>query len=90
MTPTIRWIERSPKLHEARATLPDGRDPYVGYVATDPGMGLGDDVWRGYVGRSFEPVGMGPRVAMQEAVVRRALEVLEDREETHGAYHCFS
>jgi len=39
-------------------------------------MGLGDDVWRGYVGRSFEPVGMGPRVAMQEAVVRRALEVL--------------
>ncbi len=71
--PVIRWIERSPDLHEARVTLPDGAA-----------------VWRGYVGRHFEPVGMGPRVAMQEAVERRALEVLEDREETHGAYHCFS
>ena len=84
--PVILWIKRSPDLHEARVTLPDGRDLYVGYVASAPGAA----VWRGYVGRHFEPVGMGPRVAMQEAVVRRALEVLEDREETHGAYHCFS
>ncbi len=67
-------------------TLPDGRDLYVGCVASATGA----VVWRGYVGRSFEPVGMGPRMAMQEAVVRRALEVLEDREETHGPYHCFS
>ncbi len=28
----MRWIEYSPFLHEARATLPDGHDVYVGYV----------------------------------------------------------
>jgi hypothetical protein len=61
-------------------------DHIVGYIAMTPGAAA----WRGYVGRRFEPVGIGPRAAMQEAVVRRALEALEDREETHGAYHCFS
>jgi len=33
----IRWIERSSSLHEARVTLPDGTDAYVGYVAVSPG-----------------------------------------------------
>jgi len=28
----------------------------VGYVAEGPGS----DVWRGYLGRTFTPVGMGP------------------------------
>ncbi len=77
--PVIRWIERSPDLHEARVTLPDGRDLYVGYVATDPGMDLsmGHDVWRGYVGVGFIPVGMGPRDVMRRAVEQRVAEALE-------------
>jgi len=35
----IRWIERSPYLHEARVTTTDtdGADIYVGYVAVTPG-----------------------------------------------------
>ncbi len=75
--PTIRWIERTPALHEARATLRDGHDVYVGYVATDPGMGLGDDVWRGYVGVGFGPVGVGPRDVMRRVVEEHAVEALE-------------
>jgi hypothetical protein len=68
----IRWIESAPDLFEARLTTPEGKDVYVGYIAVTPGAA----VWRGYVGRSFEPVGMGSRAAMQEAVERRALEAL--------------
>jgi len=68
----IRWIESAPDLYEARLTLPDGKDVYVGYIAMTPGAAA----WRGYVGRRFEPVGMGSRAAMQEAVERRALEAL--------------
>jgi len=68
----IRWIERSPSLHEARVTLPDGTDAYVGYVAVSPG----EDAWRGYVGSTFVRVGMGPRGVMQRAVEQRAAEAL--------------
>ena len=68
----ICWIERAPDLFEARLTTPDGGDVYVGYIAVTPGAA----VWRGYVDRGFEPVGWGPRAAMQEAVERRALEAL--------------
>jgi len=42
----IRWIESAPDLFEARVTLPDGHDMYVGYVASASGA----VVWRGYVG----------------------------------------
>jgi len=69
----IRWIERSPSLHEARVTLPDGTDPYVGYVAVMPG----DDVWRGYVGVEFIHVGMRPRAVMQRVVAQSVAEALE-------------
>jgi hypothetical protein len=68
----IRWIESAPDLFEARLTTPEGKDVYVGYIAVTPGAAVG----RGYVGRRFEPVGWGPRAAMQEAVERRALEAL--------------
>jgi len=45
--PLIRWIERSPYLHEARVSTADGTDLYAGYVATTTGA----DVWCGYVGQ---------------------------------------
>ena len=70
--PMIHWIERSPYLHEARLTAPDGADLYVGYVAVSPGY----DDWRGYVGRGFTPVGLGPRTEMQAAVERRVAEIM--------------
>ncbi len=69
--PMIHWIERSPYLHEARLTTTDGADLYAGYVAVTPGT----DVWRGYVGRGFIPLGMGPLMVMQRAVEQRALEM---------------
>ncbi len=70
--PVIHWIERSPYLHEARVTTAAGADLYAGYVAVSPGY----DDWRGYVGRGFIPVGMGPRTEMQTAVERRVAEIL--------------
>ncbi len=70
--PMIHWIERSPYLHEARLTAPDGADLYVGYVAVSPGY----DDWRGYVGRGFIPVGLGSRPEMQAAVERRVAEIM--------------
>ncbi len=70
----IRWMVRSPYLLEARVTTADGADLYAGYVAVTPG----DDVWRGYVGRRFVPLGMGPRTVMQAAVVQRVAELLHD------------
>ncbi len=70
-----RWIERSPSLHEARVTLPDGTDAYVGYVAVSPG----EDAWRGYVGATFVRVGMGPRAVMQRVVAQRAAVALNAR-----------
>ena len=81
-SPLIRWIERTLALHEARATLPDGHDVYVDYVATD--VGLGDAVWRGYVGRGFIPVGLGPRDVMQRTVEQRVTEALEQAGEKVG------
>ncbi len=71
--PMIRWIERSPYLHEARVTTAEGMDLYAGYVAVTPGT----DVWRGYVGRGFVPLGTGPLTMMQAAVERRGAEIVE-------------
>ncbi len=68
----IRWIERSPYLHEARVTTADSADLYAGYVAVTPGAA----VWRGYVGRGFVPLGMGPRMEMQAAVEERVAEIM--------------
>jgi len=81
VTSMIRWIERSPYLHEARLTTANGADLYAGYVATAPGA----DVWRGYVGRGFVPLGMGPRTVMQAAVERRVREILAHGEDLHHA-----
>jgi len=81
----IHWIERSPDLHEARVTLPDGTDAYVGYVAVSPG----DTAWRGYVGHPFTHVGRGPRAAMRRVVEQRAAEALEQagREKVGSGQH---
>jgi len=70
--PVIRWIERSPYLHEARVTTANGHDIYAGYVAVTPGA----VVWRGYVGRGFIPLGTGPRTEMQAAVEQRVVEIM--------------
>jgi len=67
---------RSPYLLEARVTTDDGADLYAGYVAVTPGA----TVWRGYVGRGFVPLGMGPRTEMQAAVAQRVVELLHDAE----------
>lgn len=72
----IRWIERAPDFYEARLTTPDGGVVYLGYIAVTPGAA----VWRGYGGRGFEPVGLGPRATMEEAVERRTVEALVDSE----------
>ncbi len=40
VTAAIRWIERSPYLHEARLTAADGADLYAGYVAVTPGAAM--------------------------------------------------
>jgi len=72
VAPLICWIERSLYLHEARVITADGADLYAGYVAVTPG----DDVWRGYVGRGFIPLGMGARPEMRAAVERRVTEIL--------------
>ncbi len=69
----IRWIESAPDLFEARLTTPEGKDVYVGYIALTPGAA----VWRGYVGRGFEPVGVGPLEAMRRAVQQRVAEALK-------------
>jgi hypothetical protein len=69
----MRWIEYSPFLHEARATLPDGHDVYVGYVA----VWAGSDDWCGYVGINFTPVGVGPLPAMRRTVEEHMREILE-------------
>ncbi len=71
--PLLRWIGRSPYVHEARLTTVDGADLYAGYVAVSPGY----DDWRGYVGRGFIPVGLGPRTEMQAAVERRVAEIMQ-------------
>jgi len=69
----IRWIERSPYLHEARMTTADGADLYAGYIAVTPGAA----VWRGYVGRGFSPLGIGPRGVMQHLVEQRVAEIMQ-------------
>ena len=74
--PLIRWLERSPYLHEARVTTADGADLYAGYVAVSPGA----DVWRGYVGRGFVPLGMGTRTELQAAVEHQVAEIMQQVE----------
>ncbi len=69
----IRWMVRSPYLLEARVTTTDGADLYAGYVAVTPGT----DAWRGYVGRGFVPLGIGPRTVMQRAVAQRVADLLQ-------------
>ncbi len=69
----IRWIERSPYLHEARVTTAAGADLYVGYVAVTPDAA----VWRGYVGRGFVLLGIGPCAVMERAVEQRVAELLQ-------------
>ncbi len=78
----IRWIERSPYLHEARVTTADGADLYAGYVPVTPGA----DVWRGYVGRGFVPLGLGSLTEMQRTVAQRVAEILHhaDVQEAKG------
>ncbi len=78
---TIHWLERSPYLHEARITAADGADLYAGYVAVSPGY----NDWRGYVGRGFIPVGVGPRTEMQAAVEERVRDILTQGEDLHHA-----
>ncbi len=70
----IHWIERGSDLLEARAVLPDGRDVYAGYVAASPGQ----SAWRGYVGATFAPLGMGPRSVMQRAVAQMAVDIMRN------------
>jgi len=72
----IRWIERSPYLHEARVTTAASADLYAGYVAVTPGAA----VWRGYGGCGFVPLGMGPLAVMQAAVERRITEMLRSEQ----------
>ncbi len=62
-------------------TTDDGADLYAGYVAVTPGA----DVWRGYVGRGFIPLGMGARPEMQAVVAQQVMEMLqsEPRHDPH-------
>ncbi len=81
--PMIHWIERAPYLHEARVTTDDGADLYVGYIAVTAGTAL----WRGYAGRGFVPLGMGPRTVMQRAVEQRVAEILQRAGTQEGTGH---
>jgi len=77
VAPLIRWIERSPYLHEARVTTADGADLYAGYVSMTPGAA----VWRGYVGRGFVPLGQAPFPVMQRLVEQRVAEIIQHGDE---------
>ncbi len=68
----IHWIVRSPYLLEARVTTADGADLFAGYVAMTPG----NSDWRGYIGRGFVPLGLGPLMEMRAAVAQRAVEIV--------------
>jgi len=70
----IRWIERSPYLHEARVTTADGADLYAGYVAVTPGAA----VWRAYVGRGFVPLGQAPFPVMQRLVAQMVVDIMRN------------
>jgi len=69
----IQWREEAPHLYAAQVVDADGAAVYVGYVAAGPGP----DLWRGYLGRTFTPIGMGPRARVQESLERRARAILE-------------
>ncbi len=71
----IQWREEVPHLYAAQLVDAEGVAFYVGYVAEGPGS----DVWRGYLGPMFTPVGMGPRKSVQQAIEQRALEVRRQR-----------
>jgi len=69
----IHWREEAPHLYAAQVVDADGAAIYVGYVAAGPAP----DLWRGSLGRTFTPVGMGPRAVMQRAVEQHVLEAVE-------------
>ncbi len=73
----IQWREEAPHLYAAQLVDAEGVAFYVGYVAEGPGS----DVWRGYLGRTFTPVGMGSRAAVQAAVEQRAVEIMRQGRE---------
>jgi len=74
---------RSAAILEARMVDPAPGSPlddvYVGYLARDAG-----DTWRGYLGVSFVPVGVGPRETLQEMIEQRAWELLRAGALTRG------
>ncbi len=63
-------------------TTAEGMDLYAGYVAVTPGT----DVWRGYIGRGFVPLGLGSLTEMQRTVAQRVAEILHhaDAQEAKG------
>ena len=72
-SPPITWQPVDAlDLFEARIIDEGGRALYVGYVGHTPRDG--DDQWRGYIGVTHVPVGMGRREAVQAAVERAARE----------------
>jgi len=77
----IQWREEAPHLYAAQIVDEEGVAIYVGYVAEGPGS----DVWRGYLGRIFTPVGMGPRAAVRAAVEQRVRDMLADGEDRRHA-----
>jgi len=79
----IHWREEAPHLYAAQLVDADGAAVYVGYVAAGPDQ----DLWRGYLGRTFTPVGMGPRARVQQAIEQRARAILGQGvgKDAHGA-----
>ncbi len=69
----IHWREEAPHLYAAQVVDADSAAVYVGYVAAGPSP----DLWRGYLGRIFTPIGMGLRARVQQAIERRACAILE-------------
>ncbi len=77
----ITWRDESPSLHAAYITTVQGQEIYAGYVAVSPGY----DDWRGYVGRGFIPVGLGPRAVMQRLVEQHTRDIWARGEDLHHA-----
>jgi len=79
----IHWREEAPHLYAAQVVDADGAAIYVGYVAAGPGH----DLWRGYLGRTFMPIGMGSRARVQQAIEQRARAILGlgAEKDAHGA-----
>jgi hypothetical protein len=78
----IHWREEAPHICAAQLVDGQGRSVYVGYVAE----GHGHDLWRGDLGRTFTPVGMGSRATVQQVIEQQARGLLTQRSEkgAHG------